>query len=148
LRLNKPNDMNPKRILFVEGDERFLKALARTFVAEGYEVLLAEDGAGAVSTARQEQPDLILLSIYFPPDVAHGGGVSWDGFLILSWIRKMEELKATRVVIVGDEDSAELREQARSAGASGYFPKTCGPDQLLSMVRQLLPQAVANQAAA
>jgi len=35
--------------------------------AEGYDVLTAEDGGGAVNLARREKPDLILLDISFPP---------------------------------------------------------------------------------
>src|SRR5690242_5558332 len=67
-----------KRILVVDDNKVILKAMAMKLKSSGYEVLMAEDGSEAVSTARQQKPDLILLDINFPPDVAHGGGVAWD----------------------------------------------------------------------
>ena len=66
-----------------------VKALEMKLKASGYDVLTAEDGSSAVATARKERPDLIVLDISFPPDVAHGGGVPWDGFLIMGWLRRL-----------------------------------------------------------
>lgn len=132
--------MKSNRILLVEHSAQALKTLAGTLNAAGYQVLLAEDGAAAVSTARRERPDLILLTIDFPPDVAHGGGVSWDGFVILGWMRRIDELKDTPVVIMGEKDSPELVAKARAAGAKGYFPKSREQALLLGIVGQLLPE--------
>src|SRR5438874_6015269 len=78
--------MNPKKILIVDDSTIILKALSMKLKLAGYAVLTAQDGAEAVSLARREQPNLILLDISFPPDVAHGGGVAWDGFLIMNWL--------------------------------------------------------------
>ena len=54
------------------------RALSSKLRAQGYEVVLAQDGAAAVSTARQQKLDLIILDVVYPPDVGHGGGVAWD----------------------------------------------------------------------
>jgi len=81
--------MNRKRIMIVDDSIIVLKTLSMKLKASGYDVLAAEDGAVAVSTARRERPDLILLDLDFPPDVAHGGGVAWDGFLIMDWLKRM-----------------------------------------------------------
>lgn len=140
--------MTPKRILLVEHSAPALRDLARTLHEEGFDVLLAEDGAGAVNAARRALPDLILLTVNFPPDGRHAGSVAWDGFLILRWMREQEELKATPVVILGEEDSAELRDKARAAGAAGYFPKSRESQLLIGIIRQILPESVANRAAA
>src|SRR5438552_130966 len=85
--------MNQKKILVVDDSAIIRKTLSMKLKASGYEVLTAEDGSVAVSTARRERPDLILLDISFPPDVAHGGGVPWDGFLIMGWLKRMDEAK-------------------------------------------------------
>jgi len=85
--------MDRKTILIVDDDRVVQQALALKLKASGYDVLEAEDGAAAVSTVRRQKPDLILLDISFPPDVAHGGGVPWDGFLILNWLRRLDEGK-------------------------------------------------------
>ena len=140
--------MTPKRILLVEHFAPALKELARTLHDEGYDVLLAEDGAGAVNAARRQLPDLILLAVNLPPDPGHAGGVSWDGFVMLHWMRELDELKTTPVVILGDTDSDELRDKARAAGALGYFPKSREPQLLISILRQILPEPVTSRVAA
>ena len=81
--------MNPKKVLIVDDDAVLIRGLSNVLGGAGYHVLAAEDGAGAVSAVRQEKPDLVVLDIHFPPDVAHGGGVPWDGFLIMNWLCRM-----------------------------------------------------------
>src|ERR1700740_269643 len=70
--------MNGKRVLVVDDSFVDARLLSTRLKAEGFEVLVAPDGAAAVSTARKQKLDLIFLDVLYPPDVAHGGGVSWD----------------------------------------------------------------------
>lgn len=110
--------------------------------ANGYEVLTAEDGAGAVGTVRREKPDLILLDLSFPPDVAHGGGVPWDGFLIMNWLRRMDEAQGIPIIVITGGDAAQYKDQALAAGAVSYFQKPIDNDELLGVIRQTLGEGV------
>src|SRR6267143_2497954 len=101
--------MNRKKILVVDDSPVILKALSMKLTAAGYDVLTAEDGGGAVSLARREKPDLILLDISFPPDVAHGGGVAWDGFLIMNWLRRLDEGKHIPIMIISGGDPEKFK---------------------------------------
>src|SRR3954470_18450644 len=101
--------MNQKKILIVDDDRVILRTTSSVLAAAGYAVITAEDGSSAVEKARTEAPDLILLDMLFPPDVAHGGGVPWDGFLIIGWIRRIEESKNIPVVIVTGADPAQYK---------------------------------------
>ena len=136
--------MNRKKILIVDDSPVILKAFSMKLHASGYDVLTAEDGSTAVSLARQQKPDLILLDINFPPDVAHGGGVAWDGFLIISWLRRMDEARDTPIIIISGCDPAKYKERALAAGAAGYFQKPVEPEQLLPAIREALGE-VASQ---
>src|SRR5436305_9796231 len=133
-----------RTILLVDADALFLRTLATTLQAEGYEVATAADGSSAVNAARSYKPDLIILDLYYPPDVGHGGGVSWDGFLIVEWIRRMADFSGTRVIFTTTGDPVQHADRARKAGASGLFQK--GPDisQLLSVVHRFLGQPTAS----
>src|SRR3974390_3154345 len=104
--------MNRKKILVVDDSLLILKQMSTKLTANGYEVLTAEDGGTAVSTVRTEKPDLILLDLSFPPDVAHGGGVAWDGFLIMNWLQRMDEAKNIPIIIITGGDPAKLKERA------------------------------------
>src|ERR1043165_8886949 len=89
-----------KKILVVDDDAIIIRTLSFKLKSNGYDVLTAVDGSEAVATVRREKPDLILLDLSFPPDVAFGGGVPWDGFLIMDWVRRIEELKHTPIIII------------------------------------------------
>src|SRR5215471_3657658 len=123
--------MNRKKILIVDDSPIILKALSMKLSAHGYEVLTAEDGSGAVSLVRLEQPDLIVLDISFPPDVAHGGGVPWDGFLIMNWLRRMDEAKDIPIIIITSGDPEKLKARSMAAGAVAFFQKPINNDELL-----------------
>ncbi len=55
-----------KRVLVVEDDEAMAVALRDGFEYEGYEVLMARDGAEGLRMALQESPDLIILDVMLP----------------------------------------------------------------------------------
>ncbi|HWH70617.1 MAG TPA: response regulator [Candidatus Sulfotelmatobacter sp.] len=133
-----PAPSKRKRILVVDDNKVILKAMAFKLKSSGYDVLMAEDGSEAVSTARQQKPDLILLDINFPPDVAHGGGVPWDGFLIMDWLRRLKEAQEIPVIIVTGGEAATYKERALAAGAVGFFQKPVKPEELLAAIRQAL----------
>src|SRR5438105_3844378 len=130
--------MNGKSILIVDDNPVELQALSGKLVSNGYDVLSAEDGSAAISVIRQQKPDLILLDIAFPPDVAHGGGVAWDGFLILSWVRRIEEAKTIPVIFITGGNPEQYKERALAAGAVSFFQKPYDTTELLGVIRQSL----------
>src|SRR5437899_7248604 len=81
---------NGKKVLVVDDDAVILKTTAMKLEAQGYKVVLAKDAPGAIRAARKERPDLILMDVSFPPDVA---AILWDGFLIMSWLRRLEQTR-------------------------------------------------------
>lgn len=130
--------MNRKRILIVDDNMFIRRSLSMKLKSSGYDILEAADGGTAVSVARKERPDLILLDIGFPPDVAHGGGVAWDGFLIMAWIRRMEEAKHIPIIIITGSKAEDYKDRSFAAGASGFFQKPIDNDQLLASIRTIL----------
>lgn len=134
--------MNGKRVLVVDDSFVDARLLSNRLKADGFEVLVAQDGAAAVSTARKQKLDLILLDILYPPDVAHGGGVSWDGFLILSWLQRMEEAKNVPIIFVTGADPKKYRDRAMKAGATNFFSKPVKVEELMTAVRLAVGQSI------
>jgi len=130
--------MNGKRVLVVDDNFVDARALSNKLRSEGYEVLLAQDGAAAVSTARKQKLDLIILEMVYPPDVGHGGGVPWDGFLIMNWIRRLDEAKHVPIIFVTGADPKKYRDRAMQAGAANFFLKPVKPDELIAAVNATL----------
>ncbi len=137
--------MSIKKILVVDDSTVILQALSMKLKSQGYLPITAEDGASAVSKARSEKPDLILLDISFPPDVAHGGGVPWDGFLIMAWLRRLDEIKDIPVIMISGDGAPKTKARALAAGAASFFAKPIENDELLAVVKQTL-EAKANAA--
>lgn len=127
-----------KKILIVDDNAIIVKTLAFKLKSAGYAVLTAMDGAEAVSIARKEIPDLILLDLSFPPDVGHGGGVPWDGFLIMNWIRRMDEAKHIPIIVITGGDPVQFEKKSLDAGAVAFFRKPLDHAGLVSAIQRTL----------
>ncbi len=134
----EPAAVKLQKILVVDDNAVVLKTLSFKLKSKGYDVSTALDGAEAVSTARREKPDLILLDISFPPDIAHGGGVAWDGFLIMDWLRRTEELKSIPIIVITGGDPAKYEQRALNAGAAAFFHKPINHDGLIEVIRRTM----------
>ena len=135
--LQPPAGKRPK-ILVVDDDAIIVKTLSFKLKANNFDVCIAPDGAEAISTARNEKPDLILLDIVFPPDVGHGGGVAWDGFLIMGWLRRMDEAKNTPIIVITGGDPEKYEKRSLEAGAAAFFRKPLDHDELINVIRRTL----------
>jgi len=125
-----------KKILVVDDNLVVRKTLGMGLQKSGYEVLEAADGGTALGIVRTNKPDLILLDIFFPPDVAAGGGAAWDGFHIMEWLRRMNHAQNVPIMIMTGANPEEYRERSMKAGAVAFFPKPVNLDELLSAVHQ------------
>jgi len=140
--------MSRKKILVVDDNQVILRTMSMKLTSEGYDVVTAEDGSEAVSAVRRERPDLILLDISFPPDVAHGGGLAWDGFLIMEWLRRLDEGKNVPIIVITGGDPVKYKDRALAAGAVSFFHKPIDNDELLAIVAQTLGISAEGSAAA
>lgn len=124
-----------KRILVVDDDPVILKAISIKLKAQGHDVLTASDGSTAVTTVRTTKPDLIVLDISFPPDF---GNISWDGFRIMEWLKRIDEVTNTPIIIVTGGDPAKYEAHAMQLGASAFFRKPINHEKFFETIRQLL----------
>jgi CheY-like chemotaxis protein len=138
---SKPVGPHIPKILIADDNIVILKALSLKFKSKGYEVRTAMDGSTAVSCVRRERPDLIILDINFPPDVAHGGGIAWDGFLILDWLRRIDEVRDTPIIFITSGESAKFKEKAMAAGAVAFFEKPINQDEMLQIIQHTVGEA-------
>jgi CheY-like chemotaxis protein len=145
---NVERNMSRKKILIVDDSQVILRTLSSKLRANNYDIVTAADGSEAVSAVRQQRPDLIVLDITFPPDVAHGGGIAWDGFLIIEWLHRMEEAKNTPIVIITAGEAGKFKERALAEGAVAFFQKPIDSGELLATINQTLEGQKAEPAPA
>jgi CheY-like chemotaxis protein len=123
------------KILVVDDNEVIVKTISLKLKGAGYQVATAQDGAEAMSVVRMEKPDLILLDITFPPDVA---GVPWDGFRIMEWLHRVDKSRKIPIIIFTGGEDVKNKERAMASGAVAFFHKPINHDDLLKVVRATL----------
>src|SRR6266567_6788028 len=72
-----------------------------------------------------------------------GGGVGWDGFLIMDWIHRMDVGKAMPVIIITGSDPAKYQARALAAGAISFFHKPFKPEEVIAAIAQTLGEVAA-----
>jgi len=126
-----------KKILIVDDDGVVITSLSIILKANGYEVFKAQDGSAAVNMVRTQRPDVILLDINFPPEFM---AVTWDGFQIMEWLRRLEEGANTPIFIVTSGDPEKYVSRARDLGAAAFFRKPVVHEQLINAIRRVLKE--------
>ena len=123
------NAINRKKVL-VADDEPGVRRLIREILTRDYIVLEAGNGEEAVSMARSQEPDIILMDMMMP---------RMDGLTACSAVRKDPATSGIPVLMltaIGHGLNRRLAENA--AGASGYMTKPFDSHELLATVGALL----------
>jgi DNA-binding response OmpR family regulator len=123
-----------KKILIVDDDEHLLLGLTARLKTNGYAVVWASDAVAAISAARREVPDLIILDLGLP---------AGDGFVVLERMRALADLVAIPVIVLSARDPADNKERALQAGAAAYFQKPPDNHEFLMAIRRALGESVA-----
>lgn len=121
---------NKKTILIVE-DDTMISAMYQTKLsAEGFEVLVADNGADGLKLAADNKPDLILLDVIMP---------QMDGFAVLSELKENVKTKKIPVVLLTNLSTEEDQQKGKELGAEEYIVKSSlTPDQVSERVQKLL----------
>ena len=121
--------MSGKKILIVDDDPHLLLGLTAKLKANGYRVTCAADALSAITVARKEAPDLVILDLGLP---------AGDGFLVLERMRSLADLVATPVIVLSARDPTDNKKRALDAGAVAYLQKPPDSYEFLNEIRQAL----------
>jgi DNA-binding response OmpR family regulator len=126
--------MRGKKILIIDDDQPLLLGLAARLKANGYVVISAADAISAITVARKEAPDLVILDLGLP---------AGDGFLVLERMRGLTDLVATPVIVLSARDPLDNKKRALDAGAVAFFQKPPENHLFLAAIRQALGETAA-----
>jgi len=121
--------MAKKKILIVDDNEDVSRGLRILFRAHDYVTVLAGDAVTAISQAKSENPDLILLDLGIP---------AGDGYLVMERLDNIDALASIPVIVFTARDEEGHRQRAFEAGAKAFFQKPVDHAELLSAVQQIL----------
>ena len=117
------------RLLVVDDDERFLRALAISLRARDYEVETAASGEAGLEVAARSRPDAVVLDLGLP---------GMEGLDVLRALRAWTDVP---VIVLSARDSQPTKVDALDAGADDYVTKPFGMDELLARLRAALRRA-------
>jgi len=118
-----------KKILIVEDEEDVLELLCTILRLDGYEVLCAKDGEEALSIARLDSQDIILLDIQLP---------KLNGYEVCKSVKSDAAMSHTKVLMISGMTQSFDRMKAREAGADDFITKPFSSAALLEKVEELL----------
>ncbi len=116
-------------ILIVEDNEMNRDMLSRRLQRNGYEVLLAVDGADGIDVARASTPDLILMDMSLP---------LVDGWEATRRMKADVALRSIPVIALTAHAMANDRDKALEAGCDDYDTKPIELPRLLAKMETLL----------
>ncbi len=124
------------RILYVEDNEDSIYMLSRRLKRKGYEIIVARDGAEAVTAAaRAERPALILMDLNLPV---------LDGWQATRRLKDDPETRGIPVIALSAHAMENDREDALAAGCDDFDTKPVEFGRLLEKIARLLPEAPAT----
>ena len=124
--MTPPLQITMKTILIVD-DEPKIVQLARDYLEHaGMRVLTANDGKFALSVARAEKPDLIVLDLGLP---------ELDGLDVTRALRKESSVPIIMLTARGEESDKLI---GLELGADDYIVKPFSPKELVARVRAVL----------
>jgi DNA-binding response OmpR family regulator len=126
--------MSGNKILIIDDDQHLLLGLTARLKANGYRVICATDAISAITVARKDAPDLVILDLGLP---------AGDGFLVLERMRGLSDLVATPVIVLSARDPADNKKRALDAGAVAFFQKPPDNHEFLTAIRQALGETIA-----
>jgi DNA-binding response OmpR family regulator len=126
--------MSGKKILIVDDDQHLLVGLSARLKANGYKVSSAIDAVSAITVARKEMPDLIILDLGLP---------AGDGFLVLERIGGLADIGGIPVIVLSAGDPSDNKKRALDSGAVAFFQKPPDNHEFLAAIRQALGESMA-----
>jgi len=117
------------RVLVVDDEPQFLRALATNLRGAGYEVDTASTAADGLQAAALQPPDAVVLDLLLPDGT---------GTEVCRELRTWSDAPIVLVSAVGDEDE---KIAALDAGADDYVTKPFAMGELLARLRAVLRRA-------
>ncbi|HSE38324.1 MAG TPA: ATP-binding protein [Blastocatellia bacterium] len=120
--------VKPRRILIVDDNADSAETMALLLKLSGHEIEMAHDGERALMTARQFQPEIILLDVGLP---------GMHGYEVAERLRSLPENKNLVIVALTGYGQERDRQRAMEAGFDYHFVKPIDFQRLESLINSL-----------
>lgn len=117
---------NQIKVLIVDDEPQFRRALKVGFEQENYKVLIAAQGEEALDLAALSSPQIVILDLSMP---------DLDGFEVCKQLREWSKVP---VIMISSTDSEKDTIAALDLGADDFVVKPFGVGEIMARVRAIL----------
>lgn len=121
--------MSKQTILVVDDEQDLLDLIEYNLKKEGYSVLKAENGLEALQTAKEQNPDLVLLDIMMP---------KMDGLEVCEKMRIDADLRHIPIIFLTARGDEKTEVEGLDLGADDYVTKPISTTKLISRIKAVL----------
>src|SRR5689334_6851750 len=118
-----------KRLLIIDDEPNFLRALEGCLRAEGFDITTARSGSDALVKVAQMLPDLVLTDVRMP-------GMS--GYELIHHLRDSPRTALLPIVLLTGQTETVDRIEGFRAGVDGYVIKPFIPDELVAIIKSII----------
>jgi two-component system, chemotaxis family, chemotaxis protein CheY len=116
-------------ILTVDDSASIRMTTKITLTNAGYSVTEAVDGQDGLNKAKAGNFDLIVTDLNMP---------NMNGLAMIKALRQSPAHTGIPIIFLTTESDAEMKNQAKAAGATGWITKPFDPEQLVKIARKVL----------
>lgn len=132
--MTKPGDIS--RVLIAEDDRDLAQVLSTMFQRHGVQAFHARTGQEAMRLTSTLRPDLLVLDVQLPEG---------DGFEVIDYLRKLETLNQTSVVVYCNNDLNDDERQRLILGRTEFLTKSrAEPSEFMQIAIEMLGNGLTN----
>ncbi|WP_425447000.1 response regulator transcription factor [Dethiothermospora halolimnae] len=121
--------MSYGRILVVDDEEHIVELIKFNLESNGYEIITAYDGYGAIEKARENDIDLIILDLMLP---------EIDGIEVCRRLKKDNSTENIPIIMLTAKSEETDKVLGLEMGADDYVTKPFGVRELMARVKVVL----------
>jgi two-component system chemotaxis response regulator CheY len=104
--------------------------VAFTLKSAGFAVVEGSNGQEGLQRLDGQKVELIIADLNMPV---------MDGMTMIRQIRSRSQYKFTPILMLTTESQETKKAEGKAAGATGWIVKPFNPDQLLAVIKKVLP---------
>ena len=121
--------MAGEKILSIDDSPTVQRLIEMILSSQGYQVVLASDGAAGIAMAKAEKPSVILVDFVMP---------KMNGFQVCKTLKEAPDFKDTPIILVTSKGDTVGSKFVDVLGITEYFTKPFQPEELLAKIREVI----------